>query len=303
MRHDTAGDPMSGLKWTHRTTAKIAAELRSLGIEICDRTVARLLREMGYSLRVNHKKLARGSPEERDAQFARIAELRESFLTEELPLISVDTKKKELVGCFKNNGRAWAREAVLVNDHDFRSDALGIAIPYGIYDLHANRGTVFVGTSHDTAEFSVVALEQWWRSEGRQRYPRAQQLGILADGGGSNAVTSRAWKHGLQHRLCNRHALTVTVAHYPAGASKWNPIEHRLFSEISKNWAGRPLDTYETIFNHIRTTTTTTGLRVRAHLVQQCFEKGREITNAQMRQLAIQHHETLPKWNYTLSPT
>jgi len=228
--------------------------------------------------------------------------LRDEFARGGRPLISIDTKKKELVGCFKKAGAAWDVQPVLVNDHDFRSEAIGIAVPYGIYDLNANQGTVFVGTSSDTPGFAVDCAEHWWRTEGRQRYPDDTHLGILADGGGSNSATRRAWKYGLQTKLCNRHGLTVTVAHYPPGASKWNPIEHRLFSEISKTWAGRPLDSYETILNYLRTTATSTGLRVQAHLVAQSYQKGVKITDAQMRELAIAKHEDLPKWNYTLSP-
>jgi hypothetical protein len=303
MKHETAGDPMTGLKWTHRTTAKIAVELHSLGIEISDRTVAKLLKQMNFSLRVNHKKLSRVSPEERDAQFAHIAELREQFAAQGLPLISVDTKKKELVGLFKNGGVAWSREPILVNDHDFRSDAEGIAVPYGIYDLQANRGTVFVGTSHDTPQFAVESIEKWWRYEGQRRYDRPDRLAILADSGGSNGPTCRAWKVGLHHQLCERHGLAVIVAHYPSGASKWNPIEHRLFSEISKNWAGHPLDSYETILNYLRTTSTTTGLRVRAHLVRKRYEKGIKIADGVIQQLPINQDPSLPRWNYTLSPS
>ncbi len=303
MEHDTAGDPMGGLKWTHRTTAKIAAELCSAGIYVSAGTVARLLKEMGYSLRVNHKKLSNGSTTERDEQFAQIAELRERCASNGSPIISVDTKKKELVGCFRNAGVAWNRNPVTVNDHDFRSDAEGIAIPYGIYDLHTNQGTLFVGMSYDTPQFAVDSIEKWWRSEGRKRYSASRQLAILADAGGSNGARPRAWKHGLQDRLCNRHGLAVTVAHYPSGASKWNPIEHRLFSEISKNWSGRPLDSYETILNHIRTTRTSTGLSVRAHLVRKQYTKGVTIDDAQMRQLALEKHEPLPQWNYTLRPS
>jgi len=302
MHYDIAGDPMSALKWTRRTTAKIAAELKSLDIHVSDRTVARLLKQMGFALRVNHKKLSGAAPEDRDAQFTHIAEVRERFAAQGLPLISVDTKKKELVGRFKNAGASWARQPVLVNDHDFRSDATGIAIPYGIYDLRANRGTVFVGHSHDTPEFAVECVETWWRTEGRQRHHNAGQLAILADGGGSNAANSRVWKYALQTRLCNRFGITVTVAHYPPGASKWNPIEHRLFSEISKNWAGCPLDSYETILKRIQTTTTSTGLQVQAHLVEKTFEKGVRITDAQMRELDITKDARLPKWNYTLRP-
>ncbi len=303
MKHETAGDPMSGLKWTRRTTLKMAAELRSLGIEVSPRTVARLLKKMGFSLRVNHKKLAGASHPQRDAQFARIAELRERAAVDNTPVISVDTKKKELVGPFRNPGAKWDREPVLVNDHDFRSDAHAIAVPYGIYDLRANAGTVFVGTSYDTPGFAVDCVEKWWRTEGRRRYPKAKRLTILADGGGSNGSTCRAWKFGLHHRLCDRHGLTVTVAHYPPGASKWNPIEHRLFSELSKNWAGRPLDSLDTILNYARTTATSTGLRVRAHLVRKAYRKGIKITNAQMRNLEITKDATLPKWNYTIAPS
>ena len=219
------------------------------------------------------------------------------------PLISVDTKKKELVGQFKNGGETWNREPVLVRDHDFRSEAEGMAVPYGIYDLLSNRGTLFVGTSYDTPEFAADSIEKWWRLEGRRRYSGADHIAILADAGGSNGPTCRAWKHGLYQRLCERHGLTVTVAHYPSGASKWNPIEHRLFSEISKSWAGRPLDSYQTIVNYIRTTRTTTGLRVRAHLVRKQYDKGVRVPDTVMRQLPIEKDEALPRWNYTLSPS
>jgi hypothetical protein len=302
MKHDTAGDPMSGLKWTCRTTAKVAAELRSVGIAVSDRTVAKLLKKMGFSLRVNHKKLASCSPPDRDVQFARITQLRERCDADNLPIISIDTKKKELVGCFKNPGVTWDRAPVLVKDHDFRSEADGIAVPYGVYDLHANTGTLFVGTSYDTPGFAVDCVEKWWRTEGRKRYPDANGLAILADGGGSNAAASRAWKFGLQRQLCDRHDLSVTVAHFPTGTSKWNPIEHRFFSELSKNWAGRPLDSLETILKYARTTTTTTGFRVKAHLVRRRYKKGVKITDAQMRDLVLSKDETLPKWNYTIAP-
>ena len=302
MKHDTAGDPITGLKWTRRTTAKIAAELHSAGIEVSAKTVARLLKQMGFSLRVNHKKISRTSPEERDSQFTRIAQLREQCAAAGLPIISVDTKKKVLVGNFKNAGTAYSREPVQVKDHDFRSDAIGIAIPYSVYDLHANRGTVFVGTSYDTPQFAVDAIARWWRTEGERRYPDAGELVILADAGGSNAPRCRAWRYGLQHQLCNRHGLTVTVAHLPSGASKWNPVEHRLHSEISKNWAGRPLDSYETVLKYLRTTKTSTGLRVRASLIRKCYKKGIKISDEQMSELSIVSDDVIPTWNYTLSP-
>lgn len=306
MKAETAGDPITGLKWTRRTTAKVASELQALGIEVSDRTVAKLLKQMDFSLRVNHKQLSRVccvSREERDAQFAHIAELREDFASKGLPIISVDTKKKELVGQFKNPGATWERKPTLVNDHDFRSDAEGIAVPYGIYDLLANRGTVFVGTSHDTPEFAAENIERWWRHHGQQRYDGATHVAILADAGGSNGPTCRAWKYGLHRQLCQRHGLTVTVAHYPSGASKWNPIEHRLFSQISKNWAGRPLDSLQTILHYIRTTRTTTGLRLRAHLVRKRYLKGVQISDTLIRQLPIAKDSALPRWNYTLSPS
>ena len=303
MKHETAGDPVTGLKWTRRTTAKIASELHLLGIEVSANTVARLLKTMGFSLRVNHKKKSNGSPKNRNAQFVHLGDLRQQFAAAGKPIISVDAKKREQVGAFKNPGKSWQQKAVEVNDHDYRSLASGIGIPYGIYDTQANCGTVYVGTSSDTSEFAVDSIEKWWKNEGTKRYPQARELLILADGGGSNGSNRRAWKHYLQESLCNRHNLTITVAHYPPGTSKWNPIEHRLFSEISKNWAGKPLDSYETILNYIRTTKTSTGLRVRSHLVKQQYEKGIKITDEQMMNICITKDNSLPKWNYTICPT
>ena len=226
MRADTAGDPITGIKWTRRTTHKIAQELQTVGIDVCPNTVAKLLKDLEYRLRVNHKKLSRGSRAsrtERDAQFAYIATQRDTFTRAGLPIISIDSKKRELVGNFKNNGATWSRQPTLVNDHDFRSDAKGIALPYGIYDVGANRGYLFIGTSHDTPQCAVDNLAKWRVYHGRRHYPDMTDLLVLADGGGSNGPRNRAWKHALQHRLCDRHGLTVTVCHYPTGASKWNP--------------------------------------------------------------------------------
>lgn len=301
MKNEIAGDPMTGLKWTRRTTQKIADELQALGIRVCPKTVGRLLKQMGFSLRVNHKKLARSGPD-RDEQFAYIAEMRESFAQQGLPIVSVDTKKKELVGNFKNGGANWQRVPVLVNDHDFRSDAKGIAIPYGIYDVQANRGFVFVGMSYETSEFAVQSLAKWWIYDGRRRYPEARKILILADVGGCNGSQRRAWKYELQNRLCDRFGIAVTVCHYPTAASKWNPIEHRLFSEISKNWAGRPLDSYEVILNYIRTTTTSKGLRVKAYLDKTFYTKGLKISDREMKTLNLAKRQIQPKRNYTLSP-
>jgi hypothetical protein len=239
MKHETAGDPMTGLKWTNRTTAKIAAKLQSFGIRVSARKVAGLLKKMGFSLRVNHKKLAGSSHPDRDAQFARIAELRERCAAKLQPVISIDTKKKELVGVFKNAGVKWDRDPVLVNDHDFRSDADGIAVPYGVYDLQANRGTLFVGSSYDTPAFAVDCVEKWWRTEGLHRYTGADRLAILADGGGSNGSRCRAWKMGLQHRLCDRHGLSVTVAHLPARGLKVEPNRASLLQRTQQE-LGRP---------------------------------------------------------------
>lgn len=302
MTHETAGDPMTGLKWTRKTTEKIAEELRRLDIDVSPCTVARLLKQMGFSLRVNHKKQAAGSGPDRDEQFVYIAELREKFASKGDPIVSVDTKKKEQVGKFKNPGAAWNQEPVIVHDHDFRSLADGIAVPYGVYDVQANEGAVFVGMSYDTAEFAVDAIERWWRHYGKRCYPKSNRLLILADGGGSNGSRVRAWKVNLQEKLCDRHGLAVTVSHYPPGASKWNPVEHRLFSELSKNWAGRPLDSYETILNYIRSTRTKTGLRVKARLVRKTYEKGITFSDEQMAELALHPHETQPHRNYTLKP-
>ncbi len=302
MEHDTAGDPMTGIKWTRRTTEKIAAELRDGGIDVCANTVAKLLKGLEFRLRVNHKKLSRHSPPDRDAQFAYIAAQREGFARQGLPIVSIDSKKRELVGNFKNNGATWSRYPTAVNDHDFRSDAEGIALPYGVYDLSANHGYLFVGTAHDTPAFAVDNLVRWWNYQGRRRYPGANELLVLADGGGSNGARTRAWKHTLQERLCDRHRLTVTVCHYPSGASKWNPIEHRLFSELSKNWAGKPLDSYQTIINYARTTRTSTGLHVDAYLVDTDYPTGVKISDQAMKQLQLRPHDTQPTRNYTLSP-
>ena len=235
MDNDTAGDPMSGIKWTRRTTEKIAEQLRAGGIDVCANTVAKLLKGLDYRLRVNHKKLNRGSPPDRDAQFAYIAAQRETFTRHGLPIISIDSKKRELIGTFKNQGATWSQRPTLVNDHDFPSDAEGVALPYGIYDLAANHGYLFIGKSHDTAAFAVDNVARWWNYHGKRNYPGKTELLILADGGGSNGARTRAWKLGLQNQLCDRHRLTVTVCHYPTSASKWNPIEQTLFSEVRKN--------------------------------------------------------------------
>ena len=302
LKHDVAGEPITGIRWTRRTTEKIAQELAALDIQVCPRTVARILKDLGYRLRVNHKRVAAGSGPDRDEQFQHIAAQRLRFAERGLPIVSIDTKKRELVGNFKNHGTTWERSPLAVNDHDFRSQADGIAIPYGIYDLTANRGFVVVGTSHDTPDFAADNLLRWWQAEGLQHYPRARELLVLADSGGSNSPRIRCFKYALQTRLVDPHRLKVTVCHYPGGASKWNPIDHRLFSEISKNWAGVPLTDYETILNHIRTTTTDTGLSVVAQLVEQEYPTGVKIADAEFASIALQPHQTRPLRNYTICP-
>ena len=308
MKYDTAGDPITGLKWTRKTTRKIAKELKAININVSDKTVAKILKEMGYTLRVNQKSIESGGknpvdPKDRNKQFQYIEKQRKRYAKNGNPVISVDTKKKELIGNFKNQGHSWEKSPIPVNDHDFPSDALGKAIPYGIYDTLNNRGTIFLGTSHDTPAFAVDSVETWWESEGKKRYPNADQLLILADSGGSNSSRSRVWKYRLQRNLCDRHGLTVRICHYPPGASKWNPIEHRLFSEISKNWSGKPLTRYETVLKYIRTTKTSSGLNVKAHYVRKKYKTGERVSNKEMKQINIENEPTLPKWNYILAPS
>jgi len=250
---------------------------------------------MDYSLHVNHKRLSTDSSPDRDLQFEYISHIRSTFKCRGDPMISVDTKKRELVGVFKNAGTVWSSSPRPVNDHDFRTDAIGIAIPYGIYDLLCNRGSIFIGLSHDTSAFAVHSIAGWWRREGHLRYPRSKQLLILADAGGSNNCRFFAWKTEIQSQLCNSFGLKVTIAHYPTGASKWNPIEHRLFSEISKNWAGEPLTSYQKILNFIRTTETQTGLTVSAYLDRRSYPTGVPPTQEQLSQLRLKKHDTLPR--------
>ena len=307
MKYETAGHPITGLKWTRKTTEKVSVQLKSIGIDVSSNTVCRLLKEMGYSLRVNSKKLAGVAnppdPEKRNQQFEYIGNLREYFASQGLPTISVDTKKKELVGKFKNNGKLWQKAAIEVNDHDFPTHAVGKAVPYGIYDTQKNSGTVFVGHSADTPSFAVECIEKWWKEYGIKHYPDKTKLLIIADSGGSNGYRSRVWKYQIQKQLCDEHGLSVHICHYPPGASKWNPIEHRLFSEISKNWAGRPLESFETVLKYIRTTKTSTGLTVKAHFVRKIYKTGEKVSDKQMKEIRIEKHQQLADWNYKLIPS
>jgi Rhodopirellula transposase DDE domain len=294
---------MSEQKWVRQSLRQLSGRLAELGHAVSPPTVGRLLKGMDYALHVNAKtrEAGEGHPD-RGAQFDHIAEQRQAFAAAGLPIISVDTKKKELIGNFKNAGQSWSREPPAVNVHDFLSEAVGRAVPYGIYDLQHNRGTVVVGTSADTPEFAVAAIARWWDSDGGITFPGADQLLILADAGGSNGYRPLLWKQQLQEELCDRRRLTVVVCHYPTGCSKWNPIEHRLFSEISLNWAGQPLRTWDTLLGYLRGTTTSTGLEVRAFLQDKSYEAGRSVDKAVMDTLNLEHHAVCPHWNYTLRP-
>ena len=265
-------------------------------------TVARLLYQMKFSLRVNRKSISTNSSPDRDQQFQCIASLRTRFERQGLPTISIDSKKREMIGNFKQSGAKWDRSPVLVNDHDFLSDARGVGISYGIYDPLRNRGMVCVGVSHDTAAFAAHSVATWWKLEGARHYAGTSRLLILADSGGSNSCSRWAWKTEIQTQLCNAFSLTVTIAHYPRGASKWNPIEHRLFSEISKNWAAEPLVSYEKMLKFIRTTRTQTGLRVTAYLDRAHYPTGRKPEPSQISALRLTRGKIFPRWNYTIAP-
>jgi len=301
VRDATAGDPISGLCWTHKTTRNLAAQLRRQGFPVSHATMARLLREAGYSLRTNRKRLARTHEPDRDRQFRLIERRRRWFWSQGLPVISVDAKKKELVGNFKNPGACWRREARAVLDHDFPSAASGRAIPYGIYDEGRNTGFIVVGTSHETCEFATAAIRTWWLEHGRWCHPKAERWLIEADCGGANGNRRWAWRVGLQ-RLADEFGVTITVSHYPPGASKWNRIEHRLFNRISQNWQGEPLVSYEAILNFIRTTTSATGLRCRAVLDTTKYDTKRKVSEAEKATVRLKRHRILPQWNYTIRP-
>ena len=299
----TAGDPMSAVRWTNQSTQSIAEELTRRGHPVSDKTVARCLLEMGYSLQLNRKTKEGPQHPNRDAQFRYINRQEAIFRASGDPVISVDTKKKELVGAFQNKGRTWRPQGqpYKVNVHDFPSQAEGKAIPYGTYDVLQNRAVVNVGISHDTAEFAVESIRRWWRMDGRRRYRAASRLLICADAGGSNSSRVRAWKLNLQS-LADEIGIPITVCHYPPGTSKWNRVEHRLFSFISLTWKGQPLWNYETVVNLIGATRTRAGLKVKAILDTNKYETGVEVSKQQMAELQIRRHKKHPDWNYTLSP-
>jgi hypothetical protein len=299
----TRGDPMRPVLWTARSLRTLTKELAEQGHRVCPTVVGGLLRGMGYSLQANSKTREGGHHVDRDAQFRYINTQAKAFLAARDPVISVDTKKKELVGNFKNNGRAWRPAGMPepVNVHDFIDPRLGRAVPYGVYDITNNVGWVSVGTDHDTASFAVRAIRRWWRTMGKKRHPAARRLLISADGGGSNGHRVRLWKVELQ-KLADQIKLPITVCHLPPGTSKWNKIEHRLFSFITINWRGKPLRSYRTIVQLIAATTTDAGLRVRAELDQNKYPKGIKVTDAELAAVNLSPHSFHGDWNYTISP-
>jgi hypothetical protein len=299
-----AGDPMAPLRWTTKSVRQLATALQAMGHVVSRQLVAELLDRAGYSLQGNRKTREGTRHPDRDAQFRYINQQVRRTQARGQPVISVDTKKKELVGDFKNAGQQWRPKGqpVPVRVHDFIVRAQGKAIPYGVYDLTRNAGWVSVGIDHDTASFAVRTIRRWWQKMGRPRYPRARSLLITADAGGSNGTRVRLWKWELQ-QLANRTGLAITVAHFPPGTSKWNKIEHRLFSYISRNWRGEPLVSLAVIVNLIGATRTATGLRVRCELDRGLYPKGRAISKAQMATLNLHPHRFHGDWNYTLRPT
>jgi len=299
----TRGDPDSPLRWTCKSTRRLAGELQRRGYRIGDRKVAALLHQMRYSLQANAKTIEGTQHPDRNAQFEYINNQTRAFLRRGQPVISVDAKKKELVGNFKNGGREWQPqgepEETLV--HDFEDKELGKAIPYGVYDFGNNSGWVSVGIDHDTSDFAIDTIFSWWKQMGTKTYPGAEELLIMADAGGSNGSRSRLWKIGVQ-RLANLTGLCIKVCHFPPGTSKWNKIEHRMFSFISQNWRGHPLVSHEAIINLIGSTTTSTGLRIKAKLNQKIYPTGIKISDSELARVKIKRNKFHGEWNYCIIP-
>jgi predicted ArsR family transcriptional regulator len=300
----TRGDPESPLRWTSKSGAKLAEALRELGHEVVDRTVLRLLKAKGYSLQANKKTREGGQHPDRDAQFEHINQTVSAAITASEPVISVDAKKRELVGDFKAVGREFQPKGrpVEVRGHDFKDKALGHAIPYGVYDLAADEGWVSVGITSDTAQFAVNTIISWWEHLGQARYPNAKTLTITADSGGSNNPSTRLWRRELQ-RLADTLGLAIRVCHFPPGTSKWNKIEHRMFSFVSLNWRGKPLESLEVIINLIATTSTNTGLKLYARLDDRTYDRGLEVSDQQLAAVNITRHAFHGDWNYTITPS
>ena len=291
---------MSAEKWIRSSLRHVSEQLKEQGYGVCPKTVGRLLKNLDYSLKANVKRQAGSQHPDRNLQFEYLEAQKQIFLSMGWPVISLDSKKKELIGNFKNAGQSWCLEADVVNDHAFESDALGKAVPYGIYDVNHNRGYVYVGKSADTAEFAGDVLSTCWQEFGRTEFPEAPCMLILCDCGGSNGYRSRLWKVQLQEKLADALHLDIMVCHYPTGASKWNPIEHRLFGPISINWAGKPLRTLEIMLACIRGTTTRTGLQVFAFLVEKIYIRGIKVADQVIQNLHLKRHATCPNWNYTI---
>ena len=299
----TRGDPMGPLRWTCKSAARLAMELQTQGHAVSERSINRLLHDLGYSLQSNRKTLEGSHHPDRDAQFQHINQRVQVFQRQRQPVVSVDTKKKELIGQFRNGGREWAPQGQPepVEVHDFPDKELGKVIPYGVYDMVTNTGWVSVGVDHDTAEFAVETIRCWWYHMGSTVYPRAQRLLITADGGGSNGSRNRLWKMELQ-KLADDIRLRISVCHFPPGTSKWNKIEHRMFCHITENWRGRPLMSREVVVNLIGHTTTRTGLEIHSELNENSYPTGREVTEQQMESLSIKRDKFHGEWNYTLVP-
>jgi transposase len=300
----TSGDPESSLRWTCKSVRRLSNELNEQGHQTSHRMVAELLNELGYSLQANRKTLEGASHPDRDAQFKYIHKKVKKFQTQGSPVISVDTKKKELVGRYKNNGKELCLKGMpeSVNVHDFEDKELGKVAPYGVFDLSLNEGWVNVGIDHDTSAFAVESIRRWWDMMGSQSYPGVEQLLITADSGGSNGVRVRLWKTELQN-LANETGLNISVCHLPPGTSKWNKIEHQLFSYISQNWRGKPLVSHEVIVNLIAGTTTTTGLKVRCQMDNNKYPKGIKISDDELNQINIKRASFHGEWNYTIKPS
>jgi Rhodopirellula transposase DDE domain len=299
----TGGNPMTKQKWVRRSLRNLADDLRRHGHRASRMTVARLLRAERFSPKGNRKCLTGARHPDRDRQFQYLTGLKQAFLAAGLPVISVDAKKKELVGNFEQAGTCWCQEADRVNAYDFKSAAEGIAVPYGLYVVNLNQGFVEVGTSANTAQFAVDVIVDWWQGRGQQAFPGADQLLILCDSGGSNGYRPRLWKRCLQAQVVDRFGLEVTVCHYPKGASKYNPVERRLFSPISGNWQGKALRSYPLILAYIRGTKTATGLRIQARVNRKTYKTKIKVSDAEMEALNLEHHEICPRWNYTIRPT
>ncbi len=293
---------MSDKKWVRRTVRQIRKDLKKKGYDLSRMTVRRLLKKFNYALRANQKRFTGPPHPDRERQFRYIQRVKKLFIAAGHPVISVDGKKKELIGNFKNAGRTWSRQAQAVNAHDFPSESLGRAVPYGIYDLVHNLGYVYVGISADTAEFAVDAIARWWAQKDRPIFPNEEKILILCDAGGSNGYRLRLWKKQIQERLADRLGIEVMICHYPTAASKWNPIEHRLFSYISLNWAGQPLRSFDTMLGYIRDTTTETGLKVKSFFVDQSYKTKIKVSDAQMAALNLVRRKVCPNWNYIIKP-